>query len=227
MSSLKEAYSKPGAGILFWCGYGDNINEEVAELLNYIKEQGREAFYISTDGFDNTMLNLVKLIVEENQDLKEELRKIKTVEQPENFSPFNIELDRINKVLKSNLFNIEFPKEVFVFDAEIPQQPWKTIKDRTLDDCAISAVPYGKKIWVFGTAEYVQEKFSDLKQGELQRKPLTQINVHHNSVNFLLLSSLCKLFSKSFSVKTNFRNKLGIKENIIIFLTVSSFMLLP
>ncbi len=208
MSSLKEAYSKPGAGILFWCGYGDNINEEVAELLNYIKEQGREAFYISTDGFDNTMLNLVKLIVEENQDLKEELRKIKTVEQPENFSPFNIELDRINKVLKSNLFNIEFPKEVFVFDAEIPQQPWKTIKDRTLDDCAISAVPYGKKIWAFGTAEYVQEKFSDLKQGELQRKPLTQINVHHNSVNFLLLSSLCKLFSKSFSVKTNFRNKL-------------------
>lgn len=208
MNSLKDAYSKPGAGILFWCGYGNEINNEVSELLKYVATKGRKAFYVGTDGFDNTMLNLSKLVVEENYDLKEKLKELKTTSQSDDFTSFNLQLDRVNKVLKSNLFPIEFPEEVFVFNASIPQKRWKTVKDRTLNDISISAVPYGKDIWAFGTAEYVQRKFSDLINGELLRKPLTNIKVYNNSISFLLLSSLCKLFSESFSIKTNFKNKL-------------------
>lgn len=216
MKSLKDAYSKSGAGILYWCGYGDKMNSDVSELLKHIETQGRQAFYINTDGFDNTMLNLSKLIVEDNSNLKEELKQLKNISQSDNFTPFNLQLERVNKVLKSNLFPIEFPKEVFVFDANIPTQPWKTVKDRTLDDFHISAVPYGKDIWAFGTAEYVQQKFADLINGELKRKPLTDIKIYNQSINYLLLSSLCKLLSQSCSVKTNFKDRLWDDSNFKI-----------
>lgn len=208
MESLKEAYAKPGAGILYWCGYGDKINSETLDLLEFVKSKGREAFYVPTDGFDNTMINLAKLIVEDNIELKTELKELKNISQPENFVPFNLELSRVNKVLKSNLFPIEFPKEVFIFNAEIPQKPWNTIKEKTLDNYSISAIPYGKDIWAFGTAENIHETFSDLIKGELNRKPLNDVKVYKNGIRFLLLSSLCKLFSKSYSIQTNFKDKL-------------------
>ncbi|MEJ8605595.1 SIR2 family protein [Riemerella anatipestifer] len=208
MDTLKKAYTKPGAGILYWCGYGDDINTDVSKLLQHIEEHGRQAFYISTDGFDNTMLNISKLIVEDDLKLKEELKQVKNLLQSDNLQPFNLQLQQTNKVLKSNLFPIEFPKEVFVFDAKINVKPWKVIKDRTLDDLNISAVPYRKNIWAFGTAEYVQQKFADLINGELKRKPLTEIKIHNESMKSLLLSALCKLFSISSSVKTNFKDKL-------------------
>lgn len=207
MKSLKEAYSKPGAGILFWCGYGE-INKEVIELLKYIQMQKRQAFYINTDGFDNTMLKLAMFVVEGNLILKEELQHLKSISKSDNFTPFNLQSDRVNKVLKSNLLPIEFPKEVFVFDTNIPSKPWRIVKDLTLDDYHISAIPYRKKIWAFGTAEYVKKKFSDLINGELKRNLLIDINVYKHSINYLLLSSLCKLLSKSKSIKTNYKNKL-------------------
>lgn len=216
MNSLKDAYSKSGAGILYWCGYGDKINSEVSKLLKFIEKQGRKAFYINTDGFDNTMLNLTKLIVEDNSNLKEELKQLKNISQLDNFTPFNLQLERVNKVLKSNLFPIEFPKEIFVFDANIPTKPWKIIKDKTLDDFNISAVPFGKSIWAFGTAEYVQQKFVDLITGELKRKPLTDIKIYNQSINYLLLSSLCKLLSQARSFKTNFKDKLWDDSNFKI-----------
>ncbi len=216
METLKEAYSKAGAGILYWCGYGDSINSETSELLLHIQKHGRQAFYVSTDGFDNTMLNISKLTVEDNFVLKEELRQLRNVSQSDNFAPFSLQLERINKVLKSNLFPIEFPKEVFVFDAKINAKPWKIVKDKTLDDINISAVPYGKDIWAFGTAEYVQQKFADLINGELKRKPLTEIKIYNESVKHLLLSALCKLLSNTTSIKTNFKDKLWDDSNFKI-----------
>lgn len=49
-----------GAGRLYWCGYGNTIPVAVSNLLTEIREKGREAYYIPTDGFDTTMLMLAK-----------------------------------------------------------------------------------------------------------------------------------------------------------------------
>lgn len=210
MNSLKEAYSMSGAGILYWCGYGNTVTEEVTELLKFIKKQGREAFYINTDGFDNTMLNLTKHIIEDDNNLKNEFKNLKSGNEDNNvITPFTLNPERINKVLKSNLFPINFPKEVFVLNANFDSnEPWELVKDRTLTDLEISAIPFEKDIWAFGTAQNVHEKFADIIQGEIQRKPLTNIKIYRHNIKYLLLSSLCKLFSKTHNLKTNYRNKI-------------------
>lgn len=220
MNSLKEAYSKPGAGILYWCGYGNKINNEVLDLLNHIKDNERKAYYINTDGFDNTILNITKHIVEDIPDLKNEFENIKKNNKlTDDFLPFELNLDRVNKVLKSNLFPITFPKEVFVFNAQINGEPWEFIKEKTQNEYGISAIPFGKDIWAFGTADNVHQKFIDVIQGEIQRKPLIDIKVYKYNIKHLLLSSLCKLLSQSNNLKTNFRNKIWDESD---FKTINS-----
>lgn len=214
MDSLKHAYSKPGAGILFWCGYGNKITKEVSELLNHIEENGRSAFYINTDGFDNTMLNLTKHIIEEDDELKKEFTEIKkSYEFINDFSEFDLNLSRVNKVLKSNLFPISFPKEVLVFNAQIDGEPWEFIRDRTLESLDVSAIPYGENIWAFGTADKVYQKFTETIQGDIQRKPLTNIKVYRYNIKHLLLSSICKLLSQTFKLNTNFKNRIWDVNN--------------
>ena len=209
MESLKETYSKPGAGILFWCGYGNSPSNQVKELLKFIKDKGRSAFYVSTEGFDNTMLNLTKHVIEDDDNLKEEFRELKkSIINKNTTTPFTLNPERINKVLKSNLFPITFPKEIFVFNATFDKNPWELVKEKTLSDYEISAIPFEKDIWAFGTANNVYEKFADIIKGEIQRKPLTDIRLYNHNIKFLLLSSLCKLFSKTYNLKTDFRSKI-------------------
>ncbi len=217
MDSLKEAYSQPGAGILYWCGYSNKANKNVSELLDFIEKKGRKAYYISTDGFDNTLLNLTKLVVEDNIELKKELKELKSsIKSEDKTTPFSLNVPKVNKVLKSNLFPINFPKEVFVFNAKIGNKPWDIIKEKTLLNKNISAVPYEKNIWAFGTAADVYSAFSDKIQGELQRKPLTNIRIYRHSISFLLLSTLCKLLTSTENLETNNKNKIWNKNKFKI-----------
>ena len=214
MTSLKDAYSNQGAGILFWCGYGNIINKEVKELLKHIEKCGRKAYYINTDGFDNTMLNLTKHVIEDEDDLIYEFKSLKSGNSINNeFKPFALNPQETNKVLKSNLFPIILPKEIFVLSANIEDNPWEFVKEKTLNDIEVSAMPFGKDIWAFGTANAVYSKFVDVIQGEVQRKPLLDIKIHRNNIRFLLLSTLCKLFSKTYGLKTNFKNKIWDNSN--------------
>ena len=61
MMALEKAFQNQGAGRLYWCGYGRNVSQKVQNLIEKINLQGREAFYIPTDGFDKTMLNIVNM----------------------------------------------------------------------------------------------------------------------------------------------------------------------
>lgn len=215
MDSLKEAYSHNGAGILFWCGYGSVVNEDVKDLLLYIESKGRKAYYVQTEGFDITMLNITKLVVEDNSQLKNDLNDLKKATDVDKNTSFNINPERVNKVLKSNLFPIDFPKEVLVLEADLGDKPWQKIKEKTLLDNSIVAVPYGKDIWSFAKSEDLKEKFSDYSNGELKRKPLTEIKIYNQSISYLLLSSLCKIFGQSFNLETNFKNKLWDKNKFV------------
>lgn len=218
METLKEAYSNSGAGILYWCGYGEYVSNEIVELFNFIESKGRKAFYIGTDGFDITMLQLSKLIVEENDTLKKELAEIKSISKIKDISPFDLKIDRVNKVLKSNLYSIEFPKEILVFNAKLVDKPWKTVKDKTLLNNNVAAAPFGINIWAFGKAEDVHNIFSDIIIGSISRKPLNEFKIHNNSTYFLLLSSISKLLSGSNQFKSNFKDKIWEENNFQIIL---------
>lgn len=81
MDTLKEAYSKQGGGILYWCGYGDNINSDIAELIQIATKNGRRAFYIPTDGFDSTLRKITQIVVEDDNNLKKRTARITSNKQ--------------------------------------------------------------------------------------------------------------------------------------------------
>ena len=209
MNALKEAYSKQGGGMLFWCGYHDNISNSVSELISHAKTNGRQAFYVPTDGFDTTMLNIAKLVTESNNDLRQELSAVQEInEVGETLSPFNLKPLRINKVLKSNCFPLKFPEEVFVFDAVLDGKPWEIVNNISLNRNDISAIPYQGKIWAFGKLEDLKEAFKEIIIGDISRKPLTDTRVYHSGINSLMLSSICKVLTSSKELQTNYRNKI-------------------
>lgn len=209
MKALKDAYSKKGGGMLFWCGYHNNYSNEVSELIAHANKNNRQAFYVPTDGFDTTMLNITKLVIEGNKELKQELSSIQQLNNSnELFTPFDLKPPRINKVLKSNCFPLKFPDEVFVFDAKLDGKPWEIVNNIALTRSDISAIPYESKIWAFGTLEAVKEAFKPIISGDIVRKPLTDTRIYHSGINSLMLTAICKLLALPKNLKTNFRDKI-------------------
>lgn len=214
MDTLKEAYSKKGGGILYWCGYGEYINAEVENLITIAKQNGRNAFYILTNGFDSTLRKIAQIVVEENNSLNKELIGLHlTNNDKETFTPFDLNPERVNKVLKSNIFRIEFPDEVFVFDVNIQDKPWKYVDEKVLERLDISAVPYNKQIWSFGQLDVIRTVFGEVINGDIKRKPLADIKIYNTAISRLLLSTICKSLAQSNNLKTNFKNKLWIEDN--------------
>lgn len=126
-------------------------------MITIAKQNGRNAFYIPTNGFDSTLRKIAQIVVEENNSLNKELIGLHlTNNDKETFTPFDLNPERVNKVLKSNIFRIEFPDEVFVFDVNIQNKPWKYVDEKVLERLDISAVPYNKQIWSFGQLDVIR-----------------------------------------------------------------------
>ncbi len=214
MDTLKEAYSKTGGGMLYWCGYGNTTNKEVQELIELAEKNNRNAFYISTEGFDTVLRKTAQLVVEDNKELKKELIKLQELEEKQEiFTPFSLKPDKINKIVKSNLFKISFPDEVFIFEARLDEKPWKFVKSRTLTRGDIVAVPYQKQIWCFGNLTVIKDVFSDVIESEVQRKPLVNIKIYNSAISSLLLTSVCKILASTYNIRTNYKNKLWLESD--------------
>ena len=117
MSALKQAYSNKGAGRLYWCGYGNSIPEPVEDLLRFATENGREAYFIPTDGFDQTMLKITLACFENDS---AQMTKVKELMYKKDATlnrntPFNINMGEVNKVIKSNLIPVILPKKIYEF----------------------------------------------------------------------------------------------------------------
>ncbi|MBP1644756.1 MAG: hypothetical protein H6Q16_331 [Bacteroidetes bacterium] len=209
MDALKEAYSKSGGGMLYWCGYGNIVGKEIQELIELAKKNNRNAFYISTEGFDTVLRKTAQLVVEDNVALKQELIKLHQLEEKQDVcTPFDLRPDRINKIVKSNMYQIDFPNEVFVFEATLNEKPWEFVKNRTLTRNDIVAVPYGKQIWCFGNLTVIKDVFSDVIKSEVQRKPLANITIYNSATSSLLLTTVCKILASTCNIKTNYKNRL-------------------
>lgn len=161
MSALTEAFSERGSGRIYWCGYGSHISPEVESLLRTAREANRDAYYIDTDGFDKTMLSLVINCFQADIEKKKEIMSIlESVPEDNNTSPFSIHITKTDKYLKSNLYPIIFPKELFQFEIEYHdgEKPWDFLREITKDQNII-AVPYKKKVYAFSTGSAINNVF--------------------------------------------------------------------
>lgn len=112
MEALTEAFSHPGAGRLYWCGYGSFINEDVKSLLAAARNAGRDAVFVETDGFDKTMISILLSTYNDEQDKYQEIHKILEEANTEiSITPFA--LNRLNSsgCIKTNLYPLSIPSD--------------------------------------------------------------------------------------------------------------------
>lgn len=176
MEALTDAFSCPGAGRLYWCGYGSFINEDVKSLLVAARNAGRDAVFVETDGFDKTMISILLSTYNDEQDKYQEIHKILEEANTEiSITPFA--LNRLNSsgCIKTNLYPLSIPSDIFTFEIAFPQNetPWNFLKSR-IKGKDIIAIPYKGKVFAFGYSEHIHQAFSDcLKEDNISRLPLS------------------------------------------------------
>lgn len=216
MQALKIAFTKSGAGRLYWCGYGDQINIEVKELILQIRQSGREAYYVSTDGFDKTLIHLSKSAFEDNQNISKKIQEALEISDDEEYfkTEFSLDFSRTDKYIKSNLHPIIFPKEIFQFELDFKEEkPWGFLKLIT-KDTDVCAVPFKKKVFALGTLTEIGNVFKTHLKSEIKREPISKYDIENVSAfKSLMLQAILKHFSRNAIIETNLNDKIWIKSN--------------
>lgn len=215
MECLTEAYSKPGAGRLFWCGYGHAINPQVEQLLLHARANNRTAYYIPTDGFDKTLISLTSASCTGNRDAETRLHRLLEAEkEQEPCTPFIMDVPFLNIPLKSNLFPIEFPKEIFQFEYNYEGQlsPWGEVRE-IIRGKDIAAVPKGKGVWALGTLSDIHAAFGSRVVGSITRVPILDNTPWKDSaLHHLLLFSITRSLALRAGLPTLGKNCIWLPE---------------
>lgn len=181
MESFRQAYSKPGAGRLYWCGFGDDgLSNAVGELLERARSNGREAFYIETEGFDDLVLRIAAhSLTGERKDRALKYRAQFLEDTQGGRVKFSVAATgRIVGLIKSNLFPVECPSDLFAFEPEFEGPWWEEIRQR----CAgaeIFAAPFAGRVFALGDAAEIAHAFDGAIKGPLKLTPLDKRT--HNS----------------------------------------------
>lgn len=220
MDALVQVYQKPGAGKLFWCGYGDHPGAAVSDLLQCAENHGRGAYYIATDGFDNTMYMLSmhclcsdSSFIEEVNDLKKKLRQVGIGGQSK-FQQFSI---TPTKIVDTNLHPIAIPQCCYQFEYARNINAWKFCHQ--LANNNIMAVPRNGMIYAWGDQAQIMQTCSETMKSSLQNCPLSRETIIRTSEFYELL---CKTLTRIIADKigcsssryTVYDKKRAIKETI-------------
>lgn len=211
MNALKNAYSKPGGGRLFWCGRGQNIPPRVKELMETARANGRTAYYIDTDGFDELFISLTNICTKKDPALHIKYRElIKGATVEEAMSKFSISTPSPNTAIKSNIFEIGFPDEVYQFDIDWASgaKVWQALRSYTQDSNVV-AVPHNGNVWALGDLAEINTIFQTRMKGRVTRINISSVNAYKDSSAYsLLLTALLDLMAKKYGLSTDRRRML-------------------
>lgn len=218
MNALKQAYSERGAGRLYWCGYGHDISPAVNDLIELIRANGREAYYISTDGFDKTLLNLSIACFEDRDDYLKRVEKMKQSYSSVDHvcSPFHVDIGNIHKIVKSNLLPFIFPKACFQFEVKYreDEKPW-TVCRNLIKDKNITAVPHKGMVYAYGTKDQIYNTFKDRLKSDIVQTPISRKNlIDISAFQELILKTITRIFSEVAGLHCNPKNKIWDTSSI-------------
>ncbi len=219
MMALEKAFQNQGAGRLYWCGYGRNVSQKVQNLIEKINLQGREAFYIPTDGFDKTMLNIVNMCFE-NQDLQnsvEELKKVLGTGFEKIMTPFEIDETPINKCIDTNLFPITFPHQCYQLKIKdyMGEKPWDFCKK--MFQYNIIAVPYGDMVYAWGNLSTIERMYNKQIEGEVRSTSVLKEKFLENGpFREMLLRAITAILGKRINCHFN-KHKIWDREKSFSF----------
>tara|TARA_R110000765_G_scaffold9911_3_gene30864 strand:- start:51422 stop:54580 length:3159 start_codon:yes stop_codon:yes gene_type:complete len=223
MDAIRNAFTRKGSGRLYWCGYGDQIPFEVSELLFEVRNSGREAHFISTDGFDKTMIHLTKSAFEDKPTITKQVQDALEASEDEQYTKteFSLKFGNTGKYIKSNLHPVVFPKEVFQFEIDFKdEKPWKFLKSISRTN-AICAIPFKGKVFAIGTLTEISKTFKNSLKSDIKREPITKYDVENVSAfKSLMLQAILKHFAINDEISTNYKNKLWLSSNASVFKNV-------
>ena len=174
MRALQESLAGKGTGSIFWCGFGEDIPPNVADLLSAARENGRRAHYVATQGFDDLLVRLALHSLEGETLQRTKVMLAEAVEEREAAcAAFAVPEAPIGSVLRSNAFEVQCPSEVLEFDmTEWPaEKVWSWFREFT-EGSDVLAVPYRKKVVALGTLDDVRTKFAGRLKGTIERTPV-------------------------------------------------------
>jgi hypothetical protein len=215
MDAILSAFTKKGSGRLYWCGFGDGVNEEIFDLISKIRASGREAYYISTDGFDKTLIHLTKSAFEGNTTVEKQIQDtLETSKDEEYFkTEFSLNFTKADKYIKSNLHPVTFPKEFFQFEIDYKnERPWGFLKELT-KDTNVCVVPFKGKVYAIGTLTDIDRIFKAHLKTEIKREPISKFDIENVSAfKSLMLNVILNYFSGKYEIETNFKDKIWLKN---------------
>jgi hypothetical protein len=197
MTALTQVYSEKGAGRLYWCGFGSRLHPSVENLIRTAKSNNRTAFFISSDGFDDTMVSISRMLLKDDDNLFGKIENLQSSHKKHvSFTPFLLQCNFINSIIKSNSFQLKFPQDAITFEMQFEndEKPWATVREAIVGK-NIQAVPYKGLVWAFGTISDIQQAFGGRIKGRLLRQPIGDRPLHQDTaiyslVLYALISSL-------------------------------------
>ena len=178
MSALKKAYSVPGSGKLFWCGYGENVNESVCNLLETIGEAGRSAYYIPSNGFDETMYSIARYCFSDKKEIFKTIEQIKgrlvqSIDgSKSDFTSF--EVNQYGKIVDTNLYPLILPQNCYQFEVKFTDDETAWDFCDSLYKNQVMAVPYRKMVYAWGDKHKILEICKGKLKSEIILTPLTK-----------------------------------------------------
>jgi hypothetical protein len=179
MQALTEVYSKPGAGILYWCGYGDvEPPQAVQALIDTARSHNREAYYVptGTGGFDDVIHRLaMQCLTEERLSRAIELYSEAASRNDAKSPPFVVAGQKPVAFIKSNAFKIECPHEVYQFDSSYLRTAgaWQKLRELTKGTQVIAGL-LRQKVLAIGNLEEIKAVFKDKIDDKITAIPITE-----------------------------------------------------
>ncbi len=195
MEALTDSYSRPGAGALYWCGFGDGPPPEpVAALIATARAAGRTAFYVPGAAFDDVMRRLTLAAL--SGTARDEALAIIAQSGVGQLArtPFTAPAGRIGGILKSNAFRLRCPVEAYCFRP--PAMPdrgaWAWVRETLAGRLDLVAVPYKGRVWALGTLTVIHEVFGDAMAERPVLTPLDAGELRHEdgAITHLLVRAL-------------------------------------
>jgi SIR2-like domain len=183
-SSIMNAFSRgigqTGAGSLYWCVQDlDNVPKPVLDLISRARANGRSAYIVPTQGFDDVMIRLALHCLDDAGQAKAaQLIAQNTGGSDAIRSPFRIDSGNSTAVLKSNAFEVECPSEALAFELKDwpKEHVWSWVREQTAGK-EVVAVPFKSQIFALGTIDDVRACFGDNIKDRPQRAPVSEGNL--------------------------------------------------
>lgn len=201
MECLANAMQQKGAGRLFWCGFQQlNPPSGIANLIQIARNAGREAFYVSGNGFDDTMRRLALHCLD--GDFMEQAQTIlrsSDAANRENNKPFSLPGGQPTTLIKSNCFPLDCPSEVYEF--EVPdlrkEGAWSALR-QSVGEKEIAAGVLGRNIVAVGLQDDIKSVFKDRIQGAIRRSPIAEheLGYPNGTITGILRQALVRALAK-------------------------------